>query len=131
MNFGWDTREGTQSFEGADDPSFTDPVAEYGHGSGPDQGNSVTGGVVYRGGVDAITNHYVFGDFVSGNFWSVPVDDLVNGSTVPSSQFQRLNDVFPPDTGTIGNIASFGLDADGNLLIVTIGGAIFRLSPVP
>lgn len=131
MNFGWDTREGTQSFEGPDDPSFTDPVAEYGHGSGPDQGNSVTGGVVYRGGVDAITNHYVFGDFVSGNFWSVPVDDLVNGSTVPSSQFQRLNDLFPPDTGTISNIASFGLDADGNLLIVTIGGAIFRLSPAP
>ncbi|MEQ9317050.1 MAG: hypothetical protein RLN72_14445 [Henriciella sp.] len=69
----------------------------------------------------------MFADFISGNWWSVPVDDLVNGSTVPSSQFQRLNDLFPPQTGTLSNIASFGLDADGSLLIVSISGTVFRL----
>ena len=127
VNFGWDTQEGTQDFEGADSPDFTDPVAEYGHGSGPLEGNSVTGGYVYRGPVGAIHGHYVFGDFVSGNYWSVPVDELVNGATVPSSEFQRLNDLFPPDTGSISNISSFGLDADGNLLIVEYGGSLYRL----
>lgn len=128
-NFGWDTREGTQQFEGPDDPAFTDPVAEYGHGSGPLQGQSVTGGYVYRGPVTDIQDHYVFGDFVSGNYWSVPVDDLIVGQTVASSAFQRLNDAFPPDTGTIGNISSFGLDADGNLLMVEYGGSVYRLAP--
>ncbi|MGB3624710.1 MAG: PQQ-dependent sugar dehydrogenase [Henriciella sp.] len=128
VNFGWDTREGTQSFEGPDDPAFTDPVAEYGHGSGPFEGNSVTGGLVYRGPVATIQDHYVFADFVSDNWWSIPVDDLVNGSTVPSGQFQRLNDLFPPDTGTLSSIAAFGLDADGNLLVVSITGSVYRLS---
>lgn len=128
-DYGWDTREGTQAFEGPDHPAFTDPVAEYSHGSGPLQGNSVTGGYVYRGAVAEIQNHYVFGDFVSGNYWSVPVDDLIPGSTVPASQFQRLNDLFPPDTGTISNISSFGLDADGDLLLVAYSGSIYRLAP--
>lgn len=130
-NFGWNLQEGTQSYAGgADSPDFTDPVAEYGHGSGPLQGNSVTGGYVYRGAVAAVQDHYIFGDFVSGNYWSVPVADLQTGSTVPSSQFQRLNDLFPADTGTVSNISSFGLDADGNLLIVDFGGSIYRLHPV-
>lgn len=130
-NFGWNLQEGTQSYAGgADSPDFADPVAEYGHGSGPLQGNSVTGGYVYRGAVAAVQDHYVFGDFVSGNYWSVPVVDLQTGSTVPSSQFQRLNDLFPADTGTVSNISSFGLDADGNLLIVDYGGSLYRLDPV-
>ena len=130
-NFGWNFQEGTQSYAGgADSPDFIDPVAEYGHGSGPLQGNSVTGGYVYRGAVAAVQDHYIFGDFVSGNYWSVPVADLQTGSTVPSSQFQRLNDLFPPDAGTISNISSFGLDAGGNLLIVDFGGSIYRLDPV-
>ncbi len=129
MNFGWDTREGTQTFEGPDEAGFTDPVAEYGHGSGPMQGNSITGGYVYRGPVTNIQDHYVFGDFVSGNYWSVPVGDLATGSTVASGDFQRLNDLYPPDTGTIGNISSFGLDQNGDLLLVEYGGSVYRLAP--
>ena len=127
LNFGWDTQEGTIDFEGPDQADFVDPVAEYNHGSGPLEGNSVTGGVVYRGPVADLQDTYIFGDFVSGNFWAVPVGDLVNGSTVPSSQFQRLNDLYTPDTGTIANIPAFGLDADGNLLVVEYGGSIYRL----
>ena len=134
MNFGWDEREGTQSYEGDADPSFVDPVAEYGHGSGPFEGQSVTGGYVYRGQVDTVQNHYVFGDFISGNLWSVPIDQLNNGSTVPSDQFQRLNDLIPVETGSITNVSSFGLDAAGNLLVIDYGatadaGSVFRRVP--
>ncbi|WP_156807952.1 PQQ-dependent sugar dehydrogenase [Henriciella marina] len=120
-NFGWDTREGTQEFEGPDDPAFTEPVAEYAHGSGPFEGNSVTGGYVYRGNIEAIQNHYVFGDFASGNFWSVPETDLVIGETVPSSSFQRLNDVFEGAI-LVGGMSSFGLDQQGRLLIQNFSG---------
>ena len=125
-NFGWDTREGTQEFEGPDDPSFTDPVAEYEHGSGPFQGNSVTGGYVYRGQVEIVQDHYIFGDFISGNFWSVPEDDLVLGQTVPSSQFQRLNDTIS-NASLVGGMSSFGLDQEGRLLILNYSGNINRL----
>jgi glucose/arabinose dehydrogenase len=128
-NFGWPFREGTQSFSGTAPGGLTDPVAEYGHGSGPRQGRSVTGGYVYRGPVASLQGHYVFGDFVSGNIWTVPFADLVVGQTLPSSRFAVRNEDFAPDAGTISNIASFGEDSAGNLFIVSIGGDIFMVRP--
>lgn len=125
-NFGWDTREGTQTFEGPDDAAFTPPVAEYAHGTGPFEGSSVVGGYVYRGNIEAIQDHYVFGDFITGNFWSVPESDLVIGQTVPSSAFQRLNDVFE-GANLIGGMSSFGLDKEGRLLIQNYSGNLNRL----
>lgn len=130
-NFGWRLREGTQTFGGADSAAFTPPVAEYGHGSGPLQGNSVTGGYIYRGNIEPIRNHYVFGDFVSGNVWSVPEASLVPGQTLASSQFTRLNDQLVPDAGTLANVASFGLDEQGRLYIVAFNGSIFRVEAAP
>ena len=100
-NFGWNLREGTQAYNGgANSASFTPPVAEYAHGSGPDQGRSVTGGYTYRGNIEPIRNQYVFGDFVSGNVWSVPATSLVPGQTLASSSFTRLNPVLVPNAGT-------------------------------
>ncbi len=66
-NHGWAWREGKQSgpkngnlINGASQTSATliDPEWDYGHGSGEFQGNSVTGGVVYRGtGIPELTLH--------------------------------------------------------------------------
>ena len=123
-NFGWNLREGTQPYNGgANDAAFTAPVAEYGHGNGPLQGNSVTGGYVYRGPIEALRGHYVFGDFVTGNIWSIPLSRLVPGQTVPSSQF-TVRDL-TPDAGPIGNVSSFGVDQNNNLYIVDFDGEIF------
>ncbi len=132
VNFGWDNLEGTQIYEGPDDPGFRDPVAEYLHGSGAAQGNSITGGYVHRGNVEPLKDQYVFADYVSGNIWSVPVSSLVNGTTVPSSAFVRLNADLVPDAGTLSGIASFGEDSAGNLYIVAIAsGDIFRVDSAP
>ncbi len=131
VNFGWDDQEGTIDFEASDRPELVDPVAEYVWGTGPFEGRSITGGYVYRGNIQPIQNHYVFGDFITGNIWSIPVDDLVRGSTVPSTRFNRLNDSLIPDAGSIGNVSSFGLDAPGNLYIVSYGGDIFRVETAP
>ena len=102
---------------------FTLPVAEYGHGSGPTPGNSVTGGYAYRGPVEALRGHYFFADFVIGNIWAIPLSRLVLGQTVPSSQFTIRS--FAPTAGTINNVASFGIDQSNNLYVVDFDGEIF------
>lgn len=128
-NFGWRFREGTQPYSGTVPGGLIDPVAEYGHGSGPRQGNSITGGYVYRGPVTSLRDQYVFADFISGNIWSVPYASLVAGQTLPSSRFAQRNEDFAPDAGTIDQLASFGEDSAGNLFLVDLDGEIFMLRP--
>ena len=131
-NYGWRLREGTQAYNGgANSVAFTPPVTEYGHGTGPNQGRSVTGGYVYRGPITAIRDHYVFADFISGNVWSVPETSLVVGQTLGSGAFNRLNDDLVPDAGTLAQISSFGLDNEGQLYIVSLSGNVFRIEPAP
>jgi len=130
-NYGWAVREGTQFYTGNDSASFTPPVAEYGHGTGPTQGRSITGGYVYRGNIGPIRNHYLFADFISGNVWSVPVSSLTVGQTVAASQFNRLNDTLVPDAGTLSSISSFGIDNNGEIYIVSYGGSVFRIEGAP
>jgi glucose/arabinose dehydrogenase len=127
-NFGWNLREGTQPYNGgANSASFVLPVAEYGHGNGPTQGNTVTGGYVYRGPVEGLRGHYVFGDFVNGNIWSIPLSRLIPGQTVAASQF-TIRD-FAPDAGAIDNVVSFGIDQSNNLYIIDFDGEIFVIEP--
>jgi glucose/arabinose dehydrogenase len=127
LNFGWRFKEGTQPYTGTAPGGLTDPVAEYGHGDGPRQGNSVTGGYVYRGPVASLQDQYVFADFVSGNIWTVPFASLVPGQTLASSRFARRNEDFAPDAGTLSRIASFGEDSAGDLFLVGLGGDIFMV----
>lgn len=126
-NFGWSVLEGTRQFKGPPQPAFVPPVAEYPQGTGPLEGRSVTGGYVYRGPVESLRGLYIFGDFVSGNIWSVPVAELVLGSTLSNSRFTPRRADFTPIAGAIGNIPSFGLDQAGNLYIVDFDGEIFRI----
>ena len=128
-NFGWSLLEGTQPFKGQATPGLTPPVAEYAHGSGARQGNSVTGGYVYRGPVESLRGLYVFADFVRPNVWSVPVSRLQPGVTLPSSEFTVRNADFAPDVGEFTNIASFGVDAVGNLYLLDLDGEIFVIEP--
>lgn len=128
-NFGWRFKEGTQTYSGTPPGGLIDPVAEYGHGSGPRQGNSITGGYVYRGPVASLAGQYVFTDFVSGNIWTIPFSSLVPGQTLAASRFARRNEDFAPDAGALNSIASFGEDSAGNLFLVSIGGDIFMVRP--
>ncbi|MEO1407827.1 MAG: PQQ-dependent sugar dehydrogenase, partial [Pseudomonadota bacterium] len=108
LNFGWNLREGAEPFNGgADSPSFTPPLLDYDHGDGPFEGNSIVGGVVYRGPIQDLDETYVFGDTISANIWAVSLADLVDGDTQDTSVFVRLNDAFSPDVGTIDLPTSF------------------------
>jgi hypothetical protein len=89
----------------------------------------VIGGYVYRGPVASLAGSYVFGDFISGNLWSVPATSLVAGGTLASTAYERRNPDFAPDAGAISQLASFGEDAAGNLYIVDLDGEIFMVTP--
>ena len=119
--------EGTAVFNGTPTASMVPPVAEYLHGNGAFQGNSVTGGYVYRGPVEALRGQYFFADFIVPNIWSIPIARVSLGSTIPSAQFTQRNASFAPNAGAFNNIASFGLDQAGNLYIVDFDGEIFRV----
>jgi hypothetical protein len=131
VNFGWPIMEGTQPFRGGSTSGLTAPIAEYLHGSGPREGDSVTGGVVYRGPLESLRGEYLFGDFVQPNLWSIQTGVIQQGTTIPSSRFQLRNADFAPDAGVIDNVVAFGTDSANNVYIVDFDGEIFVIEPVP
>lgn len=71
-NYGWRCREGAHDFNTAGcGTGFIDPITEYGRA----QGNSITGGLVYRGtAIPAMVGRYVFADYGSGRIWALQPD---------------------------------------------------------
>ena len=127
-NYGWRLREGTVATPtggvgGAQPPGGVDPVYDYTHGPGTDEGQSITGGYVYRGPIAVLRGRYFFADFVQARIWSIRVDR----ETGAVSDFVDWTDALVPDVGSIDSIVSFGEDTAGNLYIVDFGGEIFRL----
>jgi uncharacterized repeat protein (TIGR03806 family) len=113
-NYGWRCREGAHDFNTSGCPSggFVEPVSEYSRSDG----NSVTGGFVYRGtALPALVGRYVFADFGSGRIWALR-DDGQGGYT---------NELL---VGTSYNISSFGSALDGELYFADYsGGQLYRL----
>lgn len=130
-NYGWRVREGTVStgLTGQGGSPLINPIYEYPRGSGTFQGQSVTGGYVYRGPVAALEGQYFFGDYVRGRVFSL----VFNGTTTTAfngANFSSRTDWTSSATttaGTVGNISSFGEDAVGNVYLVSYGGSVFRI----
>ena len=111
-NFGWDTVEGANDYEGEPDPAFTAPVVTYGH----DAGCSITGGYVYRGtAIPGLYGWYLYADYCTGFIDAVPADD-------PDATPTRLAE-------DVGNVVSFGELEDGELLLLTSAGVQPILPP--
>ena len=120
FNYGWDYREGR--LPGPTPPpnppiEFTDPVFEYPRSFG----QSITGGYVYRGPAPGLEGAYFFADFVSGRIMTLR---MVNGE--PEDAIERTAQVVGAD---LQQISSFGTDNAGNLYVVSLSGAIYRLEP--
>lgn len=121
-NYGWNFREGFIARPGSGAPpagfNRTDPILDYGRGTGPDQGSSVTGGVVYRGDrIPTLYGRYVFADYVSGNVWTLLYDGSNNG--LNDTPFERILDE--------PNISAFGIDpANGDVLMADLGDNMIR-----
>ena len=117
-NFGWSVYEGRARFK--DEPldksaPLVQPVAVYSHALGC----SITGGYVYRGkAIPALRGRYVYGDYCSGRIWSLAA--AVTPSAAAKPRLERWN---------VPQLSSFGEDAAGELLTVSLGGTVSRIVP--
>jgi glucose/arabinose dehydrogenase len=127
-NYGWRNREGAHDNVTSRPPAFTplvDPVHEYSRADG----QSITGGFVYRGRLlgAGFVGRYFFADFVQGRVWSIALSpDGSSGEARAAGLIEHTADL---SAGTaIGSVSAFGVDADGELYVVSYGrGAIVKL----
>jgi cysteine-rich repeat protein len=148
VNWGWDLMEGRHCHSEMGDPAcppgapgLTAPVLEYCHSDSNDpttcpshaNGNSVTGGYVYRGcAMSGMQGVYIYGD-LSG---FINTFQGVSGGNAQNVQ-ERTADLDPATGGFgIGSISSFGEDARGEVYIVDYGtggfdGEVFKIVPGP
>lgn len=113
-NYGWRVYEGTRPNEAnlntLPDSAFTPPIHEYNH----DEGLAVIGGYVYRGSVSSLQGRYLFTDFYNGEVRALTLD----GDNVTSV------DVI----GSVVGPTSFGETRDGELLVVSRYGGLFKFA---
>jgi len=130
-NYGWPGFEGKHVNGAASTPvqaygPRTDPIHEYSHNGG---GASITGGYVYRGTAlgPAFNGRYFFADFVLGRVWSINlVVDPMTGEAQATGLVEHTAEL--GGTGAIGNVSSFGVDADGEIFLISYsGGAVLRI----
>ena len=120
-NYGWDVMEGTHCYEPEEDcetSGLAMPVWEYSH----DDGRSITGGYVYRGGrVPELVGKYVYADYVSELVWALSYDEAAGSAT----NEELLDAGF--------SISSFGVDEAGELYALDYrrsDGKLYRFSVV-
>jgi hypothetical protein len=129
QNFGWSHREGTvQGPAGAAPPgsAFVEPVVDYSHA--PNVSNSVIAGYVVHGGIGELDGQLVFGDWrFGGQVWSMPTDAQ---SMLEATDLTAL--INSGQGGPLGQIASFGEGAAGELFIVDLrAGKVVQVIPEP
>jgi glucose/arabinose dehydrogenase len=118
LNFGWRCLEGNTPFNatGCGNISlFQQALHTYSHNGG---NRSVTGGYVYRGkDYPTLEGHYFFGDYETGEFWSLIFD---NGFIPSLHTYGEL----------LGNqqLSSFGQDHRGEIYVAAYNaGKIYQL----
>lgn len=110
-NYGWRKREGRVCYEkNCSKSGMTEPVLVYGR----QEGQSITGGYVYRGKKLAqLTGQYIFGDFASGRIWAAQM-------TGSDWKKRLISKVDMPST--------FGEDEAGELYVVEYAkGRVLRI----
>ncbi len=113
-NYGWNLREGFQPFEPNTPHKPTeliDPLVEYSR----EDGQSVTGGLVYRGQkLPEFEGAYFYGDYLSGNVWILRWD----GQRVTDDRLVATTDL---------EIAAFGEDHDGEIYLCAFDGHVYQM----
>lgn len=139
-NYGWKIKEGTGCYNTSSCTGpYVDPVFEYTQlaSAPPDRpslmrGRSITGGYVYRGTrIPDLRGTYLFADYVNAaqgtinavNSFYRTGSGLIINFTDRSTTLGRFN------SASIGGIPSFSEDLDGEILICTFGGALYRVIP--
>lgn len=114
VNYGWNVMEGAHCFntQNCDSVGLEMPAVEYDHGDGC----SITGGYTYRGqAIPGLRGHYLYSDYCSGFLRSFRYDA---GSVADEIEW---------DIGDVGQVLSFGEDAQGELYVLSANGNVYRL----
>ena len=128
-NYGWRLREGRNSYDARQPPfhfPLTDPIFDYPRSGG----QSITGGYVYRGAaLDPMFNgRYFFADYVAGRVYSIGLH-LDERQEATAADHLELTSLLG-GTSELGLISSFGVDAEGELYIVSYTrGRILKIVP--
>jgi glucose/arabinose dehydrogenase len=115
LNFGWNIVEAAACYQAdsCDKSGITPPFFFYSHSDG---GCSITGGYIYRGtAIDSLAGVYLAADYCSGSLWEVHLDGK-GGSNVSG----------PISTGMTPS--SFAQDSSGELYIIDLQGAIYKIT---
>jgi glucose/arabinose dehydrogenase len=127
-NYGWRNREGNQPTPNVgNEPPAYGPLTEPIHVYGRTEGASVTGGYVYRGRAlgPSFVGRYFFADYVSGRVWSLRLA-IGAGGEATASDLQEHTAALDP--ARLGQISSFGIDAGGDLFILSYNnGTLLRV----
>ena len=118
-NFGWPDMEGDECFavSNCDPDNYTSPVLTY---RNPNEGCSITGGVVYRGSqIPELDGHYFYSDYCAGWLRSFRYQD---------GQAQEHTD-WTNQVGVPGRVVSFGVDHEGEMYVMTEN-ALLKVVPV-
>ena len=116
LNYGWNITEGSLCYPGdpCDKQGQTLPVLEYAHDASG--GCSITGGRVYRGSaIPELGGRYLYSDFCSGWLRSFVYS---NGAAAEQIDWGIAN---------VGQIFSFGEDAQKELYMLSSTGAAYRV----
>jgi glucose/arabinose dehydrogenase len=116
-NYGWRNREGTRPNVTGRPPAYgplIDPIVEYERSAG----RSITGGFVYRGReLRDFRGRYFFADFVTGRVWSIAIALDASGEATAQGLTEHTAEL--GGRPVLGSISSFGVDADGELFILS------------
>lgn len=111
-NYGWNVMEGSHCYAASpcDRSGKILPRAEYSHSFGC----SITGGYVYRGkAMPQLQGWFIYGDYCSGRVWAVNTQGRGRPVEIASAG---------------ANITSWGELPSGELVAVTFGGGLLRLT---
>ena len=127
-NYGWRYREGAHPNVTTLPPAYTplvDPIYEYAHNG---DSKSITGGYVYRGPAlpSSYRGRYFFADFIDGHVYSIGLAVDATGEAKAVGLLDHTSAL--SNTGPPGNVSSFGVDASGELFVVSYSrGQILRV----
>ncbi|HVT81085.1 MAG TPA: PQQ-dependent sugar dehydrogenase, partial [Phycisphaerae bacterium] len=120
-NYGWSYKEAFHDGPANRRPAppeakLIDPIYEYGHGnrSGQFSGNSISGGIVYRGSrLTELNGKYIFADYTSRRVWSLTEEK--DGKWTPA-----LLATLPGNTSTMGIVEIAADPRNGDILLCNL-----------
>jgi glucose/arabinose dehydrogenase len=123
-NLGWRQREADVCFEApadgspCDDGLMREPFLAYGR----EDGQSVTGGLVYEGSaIPELRGKYLFADFVRGKFWALDLPDVSDDRVSPRALLSLGRFSVMP--------SAFARDVVGELYVADFGrGSVYRIA---